>query len=215
MGVAALKKKAKKAELLQHLLQQEDPDVIQLPLQEDDGWFRGCTGKYLPVALDVWKKHGGDRELWVYRIDKFWVKQCWETKGGNKIERGDLILEIHINEFAKELWLNTVTQPQFKDEFAIQIEAVKRGESGCVQFWWLKRFLMCRAVAEKPPVNYWEYFPIVEVYRPDGSYEQSAVDVTTFLNTSNKSFSQDPKGIESAAPWEKRVFDACIKCEVL
>ncbi len=50
MGIAALKKKAKKAELLQHLFQQEDPDVIQLPLQEDDGWFRGSISSGLSNA---------------------------------------------------------------------------------------------------------------------------------------------------------------------
>lgn len=217
MGAAKARRRAKINELRQEIISQsQETEVVQVPVQLNDGWYRGLSDNWLPLLLDEWKEHKRDRQLWVYRIDRYWVKQKWKTPSGNFADRGDLIVQVRTTEMAKELWLNTVSQVQFLDNFAPQIEAVKRGETGPVQFWWFRRFLLCRSVSEEQsmPVNYWEYYPLVEVYHPDGTREESALDMAEFLDA-KKSFEQDPKAIESAAPWEKKVFADCIQCEVL
>ncbi|MGA1712807.1 MAG: hypothetical protein ACO4CS_16100 [bacterium] len=216
MGAAKRKKQAKVNLLVQDINAQSDEDIVQLPLQQADGWFRGISGYWIPTALDTWYKHCPDKEIWIYRIDKYWVKQKWQTKGGNYADRGDLIVQVETNEFAKAVFLATVDRPEYRDAYEAQIEATKRGENGCVQFWMFRRFLLTRSIteAQKLPVNYWEYYPIVDVYRPDGSYEQQAVDMNEYMG-SVKSIYQDPAGIESAAPWEMELFDRLVTCEVL
>lgn len=213
MGAARRKVAAKRQAFLQDILEQHD-DIVQVPLQVSDGWFRGVSQGMVPVVLDLWEKEGRGRELWLYRIDRYWVKRFWQTSSGNLANRGELMIDIRTNEFAKQLWLNTVTQPQFIDSFREQIEAVKKGELGSIQFWWLKRYLLCRSLDSKLPINYWEYYPIVEVHSPDGTVTDRALDLADYLD-SKKSFFQDPKKIESKAPWETKVFADCIKCQEL
>lgn len=211
MGAARRKLEAKRRAYLQDILEQQD-EVIQVPLQSCDGWFRGVSQGLVPIVLDLWRKERSDSELWLYRIDRYWVKQFWQTPNGNHAKRGDLLIDVRANEFAKELWFNTVTRPEFIESFRPQIEAVKRGELGCVQFWWLKRYLLCRSLESKLPINYWEYYPIVEVYSPDGTQTEQALDLSEYLD-SHKSFLIDPKQIDSMAPWEEKVFSDCITCQ--
>lgn len=216
MGQAKLRAKKKQQELLDTILaQQNEPDIVQVPIQLGDGWYRGIPSQLVPQLLGLWEQHKRDRQLWMYYINKFWVHQSWKTPQGNYADRGDMIITVESNAFAKELWLNTVSQPHMIDKYKDQIEVVKQGENGCVQFWWLRRYLLCRASLglQKMPVNQWDYYPLVQVFHPDGTTTEQALDLEEI--DQHKTLFQDPKEVASAAPWEIKVFDACIIEEIV
>lgn len=216
MGQAKVRAEKKRQEILDAILaQQHEPDIVQIPIQLGDGWYRGVLPHVIPWVTDLWEPHKRDRQLWVYYINKFWVHQSWKTPQGNYANRGDLILTVESNALSKELWLNTVSQPHLFDSYKDQIEVVKKGENGCVQFWWLRRYLLCRASLglQKSPVNQWDYYPLVQVFHPDGSTTEQALDLTEIDH--RKTLFQDPKEVASPAPWEIKVFNDCITEEIV
>jgi hypothetical protein len=217
MGQGKRRQAAQIRKLVQDIEQQTTiPDVVQVPLQYKDGWYRGVKRDNVELLLNEWWQRCGDRVLYLYRIDKFWIRQFWETPQGTTVKRGELILDVCPNKDAKQQWLNTVSQPDLVDLYRDQIEIVNQGENGCVAYWWFRRYLFCRKHLglQKLPVNCWEYLPIIEVYHPDGSMEYQAFDLKDFLEQP-KFFRVDPKIVLFPAPWESIVFNACITEEIV
>jgi hypothetical protein len=215
MGQGKRRYQAKLNALIADINRQTNEDVVQCPIQLSDGWYRGVQSEFVGDILNYWDAIANGRELWVYYINKFWVHQSWKTHKGNHADRGDLILTVNTNAVAKQLWQNTVSQPHVIDNYRDQLEAVKQRENGCVQFWWLRRYLLCRASLglQKMPVNQWDYYPLVQVFYPDGTTAEQALDLADIEQ--HKTLFQDPKEVASAAPWELDVFRNCITEEIV
>lgn len=214
MGQAKLKRRARALTTIEEI-EEQGGDLIQVPLQQADGCFRGIQAHWMPDLLDYWRDHANGRTLWVYRVDKFWAQHFWETPKGNRVLRHEQIVEVKVNQELKDMWLRTVSQPGVKNQYALQIEETLKGENGHVVYWAFLRYIMSHSKTLSSPVNCWEYFPIVEVHHPDGRVEESAIDVTHFADGNRRTIRHDHRKVNPAAPWEKRLFDKLITAQTI
>lgn len=212
MGEASRRRLRDRQSLRLQTLSQANEDIVQLPIQKPDEWYRGVREDDTNFIQDLYNAHGNGREFWVYRIDKFWIKESWKTPKGTLVHRGDLLLTITPNQEAKRAWLRLVKE--YGDMFKAQIDVVEnKRDAGCVSTWWMRRFIRSRQQDPKRPINHWQYFPIVEIYSPDG-IQQSAVNTAEFESLGEIIDERTPD-ISPPTEYESRIFSQIIKLTVL
>jgi len=207
MGEANRRRKAKQKEILEMLLKQAGEDLVQIPLQEPDGWVRGIQKSYLPYLRSLWQKHGGDRQLVVYRIDAFWIKQWWVTPKGTEVERPDLLIEARANSEAKEALARLYESLGGNDD---KVKSLRSGEHGSVYSYFSLRYAMTKSLSAKLPVNRWELLPLVNVIDPEGESIQ-AVQTGEFESLKNAVHNVARDKIEPSTDFERELFDQLIE----
>lgn len=207
MGEANRRRKANENKILTAILGQSDQDVVQVPIQEPDGWYRGIERSYLSYARQLWAKHGGDRQLLIYRIDAFWIKQWWITPKGTEIERPDLIIEARSTAEARDALLRLYDHLGGYEDRA---EVVRRGENGSVYSYFSLRYAMASSLTAKLPINRWELLPLVHSITPDGE-EIKAVQTGEFKSLGNSIHNVDRANIDPVTNFEQRLFDQLIE----
>lgn len=210
MGLAAKKKQAKEAEWIADIETciREGYDIVAIPLQSNDGWFKGLMMRDIPDLLKVWDKYCEGRILNIICMDRFWVELIWRTPQGSEIIKKEGAIAVDLTREARELLLDNTVQHQ-REGWEQQAALMRSGEWGQAYWGWLSRYVFCLPIEPKNPHNLARFYPIVEVYdgrekQPDGmtsfQYYNCRSDMKIFR----------AEEYESVHSIETKIFDACI-----
>lgn len=209
MGQSQARLKKHAAEWIRDITDQIGYDIIQVPSQKNDTWFRGVTHRNIPELLKVWAKFDRGEALKIVCIDRFWVELIWRTpKGSEKIVSEFQIL-IDLSRAARDNAIRKNAADK-KEGWEYQDRLYKEGNWGTAYWVYLCRYLYCLPIDPKRPHKMAKIYPLVEVYQC-GDRLPDEMTSFTFYGLNDTLAIKREGDYQPPCPEEKAMFRDCLR----